>query len=147
MTISNVQAQTSPGTSYYQFETLRDPKEGMSPIARWIGKSFDYEDQSASVVSVDVAPRTRVLRVALEITTAFTGTTAVVVGDGTTADGWIATGTITPATINDFGLDYDSTYGVKGKKYTSGDTIDVSFTGIATAGEGILWMEVISYEE
>jgi hypothetical protein len=85
--------------------------------------------------------------VALEISVAWTGTTAVVVGDGTTANGWIETGVITPTTAGDFGLDYDSTYGVKGRFYEDGDTIDVSFTGIATAGEAILWIEMISYAE
>ena len=147
MAVTNVQADTLPQTAYYQFETGRDPKEGMSPLSRWRGLSFDYEDQSASVVACDIPPGTKVLRVALEITTAWTGTTAVVVGDGTTANGWIETGVITPTTLNDFGLDYDSTYAVKGKKYPTGDTIDVSFTGIATAGEAILWIEVISHNE
>ena len=147
MTIATVTADTKPGTAYYQFETPRNPKDGMSPLSRWISKSFAYGDQTASVVSIDVAPGTRVTRVALEISTAFTGTTAVEVGDATDPNGWIASGVITPTTANDFGLDYDAAYSVKGKKYTSGGQITVTFTGIATAGTGILWADVISYNE
>ena len=54
---------------------------------------------------------------------------------------------ITPTTAGDFGVDYDAALAVKGKLYQDGDTIDITFTGIATAGEGILWVEMISYGE
>lgn len=147
MAIQNLRSATKPGTSFYQFETGRDPLEGMSPISRWMAMSFSYSDQVASVVSVQVPVGARVLRVALEVTAVFTGTTAVVVGDGSAANGWIATGVVTPTVDNSFALDYDAAYAVSGKHYPSGDTIDVTFTGIATAGTGILWIEVISFEE
>ena len=115
MTIVNVQAKTKPGTAYYQFETPRDPKEGMSPIFRWLAYSFDYEDQVASVVAIDLPLRCRMIDFRLEIVTAWTNTTAVTAGDGSAADGWLATGVITPTTANDFGGDYDASIRVKGK--------------------------------
>lgn len=136
-----------PDTAYFAFGSPRDPEDAMSPVSRWFNEAFDYEDQSASVVAIHIPPGSRVLRVALEIGAGFTGTTAVTVGDGDTADGWIASGVITPATAGQFGLDYDSTFGVVGKLYQDGDTIDITFTGVASAGEGILWVEMISYNE
>ncbi|HUW96438.1 MAG TPA: hypothetical protein VMW58_11685 [Anaerolineae bacterium] len=139
-------ADKSP-TGYFPFEPTRDPEGGMSPVIRMWNRAFGFADQSASEVAVPIPPNSRVLRVELEISEAWTGTTAVVVGDGTTADGWIASGTINPLTAGDFGFDYDSTYGVKGKFYADGDTLDVAFTGIATAGSAILWVEMISYGE
>jgi len=145
--IANLQTKTAPETRYFQVVAGRDPLEGMFPISVWLGYSFLYSDQVASVVSVPIYPGARVNAVKLEVTTAFAGTTAVVVGDGSAANGWIATGVITPTTLNDFGGDYDAAYAVKGKKYTTGDTIDVTFTGVATAGAGILWVNVISYAE
>jgi hypothetical protein len=147
MTIVSCTSDAKTNTGYFAFEPTRNPEDGMSPISRWWAKAFGYGDQSASVVAIGIPPNSRVLRVALEIGAGFTGTTAVTVGDGTTADGWIASGTITPTTAGDFGLDYDSTYGVKGKLYQTGDTIDITFTGVATAGEGILFVEMISYGE
>ena len=134
-------------TSYYAFEPTRNPENGMSPITRWWSRAFAFGDQSASVVSVAIPPGARVLSVVLEISVAWTGTTAVTVGDGTAADGWIATAIITPTTAGDFGRDLTSTYGAKGKLYQDGDTIDVSFAGIASAGEAILFVEMISYAE
>ena len=139
-------ADKSP-TGFFPFETTRNPEDGMSPIVRVWNRAFGYADQSASEVAVPIPPNSRVLRVSLEISEAWTGATAVVVGDGTAANGWIATGTIDPTVAGDFGFDYDSTYGVKGKFYEDGDTIDVAFTGIATAGSAILWVEMISYGE
>jgi hypothetical protein len=147
MTIVSCTSDAKQNTGYFAFEPTRNPEDGMSPISRWWSKAFGYGDQSASVVSVGIPPNSRVLRVALEIGAGFTGTTAVIVGDGDASNGWIATGVITPATAGDFGLDYDASLAVKGKLYQTGDTIDITFTGIATAGEGILYVEMISYGE
>jgi hypothetical protein len=147
MTIVNLKSRVSGSTQYSSYETTRNPEDGMSPESRWWSKAFSYDDQSASVVSIGIPLNSRVLRVALEIGAGFTDTTAVVVGDGDTANGWIETGVITPTTAGDFGLDYNSTFGVKGKLYQSGDTIDITFTGVASAGEGILFVEMISYNE
>lgn len=147
MTLVHCSVYDKLPTGYFAFETTRDPAGGMSPISRWWNWAFGYGDQSASVVACGIPPDSRVLRVVLEISEAFTGTTAVIVGDGDDDNGWIATGTITPTTAGDFGLDYDAALAVKGKYYQDGDTIDVTFTGIATAGSAILWVEMISYGE
>lgn len=147
MTIVNLTSADKQNTGYFAFETTRNPEDGMSPISRWWAKAFGYGDQSASVVGIGIPPNSRVLRVALEISEAFTGTTAVTVGDGTTADGWIASGVVTPTTAGDFAMDYDAAYAVAGKRYGDGDTIDITFTGVATAGSGILFVEMISYGE
>ena len=148
MTITSLEKTVSPHTAYWAFETTRDPEVGMSPISRWKGFYYLFSDQSASTVSVIIQRGTRALRVAHEVHTAFAGVTAMTIGDGAAADGWIATGVITPtAATPEFVLDYDSTYAAVGKMYMDGDTLDIAFTGIATAGSGIVWMEYISYGE
>jgi hypothetical protein len=144
---TKLSAHVSPDTGYFAFGATRDPAESMSPISRWIAQAYDYEDLSASTFSMHVPPGSRVLRVAHEVQVAFTGVTAMIVGDGDTTNGWIVSGTITPGTVGDFVFDPDSTFGAVGKFYQDGDTIDIIQTGVATAGEGILWVEVISYAE
>lgn len=147
MTIERLNSNVLPSTAYFAFEETRDPETGMSPISRWIGWAFDYLDQTLSVVPIHIPPGSRVIDVRLEIDTAWTGTTAVTVGDGSAADGWIATGVITPTTAGDFGGDYDASIRVKGKIYQTGDTLDITFTGVATAGTAKVFMQVISYHE
>jgi len=148
MAADNVVQHVSPHTAYSAFETTRNPEDGMSPISRWMGFFYDYADQSSSVVKCIIPPNSRVLRVAHEVHTAFTGVSAMIVGDGDNDDGWIESGVITPtASDPEFVLDYDAAYAVVGKLYEDGDTIDITFTGVATAGSGILWIEVISYAE
>lgn len=145
MTIAVLQAETSPSTSYFQFETGRDPMEGMSPISRWLAFSYSFDDQVASVVSVQVQPGARCLRVAHETVTAFTGATALTIGDGAAADGWMATAVADPTTAGNFAVDYDSTFTRTAKIYATGDTIDISFAGIATAGTGRIYIEMLSF--
>lgn len=143
-----LQNSVRPDTNYYQFNATRLPVDGASPISRWISQAYTFADISASTVTMQIPPGSRVLRVRHEVDVAFTGVTAMVVGDGDTANGWIVSGVITPGTAGDFVGDVDSTFeGAGGKLYQSGDTIDIDMTGIATAGEGILFAEVISYHE
>lgn len=147
MTVQRIGNADAESTAYFAFERTRDPSDGMSPISRWIAYAYEYGDQSASTVAIPVLPNSRVLRVFHEVAEAFTGVTAMTVGDGDTADGWIASGTITPTSAGDFVWDYDSDFAKVGKLYEDGDTIDIGFTGVASAGSGILWQEVISYAE
>jgi hypothetical protein len=85
--------------------------------------------------------------VCLEASTAWTGVTAVVVGDGAQADGWLRTGVVDMATASTFAKDEVATFVLIGKKYETGDTLDISFTGIATAGTGKIFIEMLSYNE
>jgi len=147
MAVKHLESAHSMSTAYLQFEPYRDPEHGMDPISRWFSRTFTYTDQVASVVSIHVPAGSRVLRVAFEASTAWTNTTAVVIGDGAAADGWMATGNVNPSVASSFGIDYNATYAVLGKKYETGDTIDISFAGIATAGTGKLFVEMISYNE
>ena len=144
---TKLEAHVSPDTGYFAFGATRDPAESMSPVSRWIAQAYDYGDLVASVFSMHVPPGSRVLRVYHEVQVAFTGVTAMIVGDGDGTNSWIATANITPGTVGDFVNDPDAAYAVVGKLYQDGDTIDIIQTGVATAGEGILWVEVISYAE
>lgn len=148
MAVAQCKSESRPDTAYFAFVTTRDPEEGHSPISRWMSKAYDYEDQTASIVGIHVPPGSRVLRLRHEVSEAFTGVTAMIVGDGVTDNGWIETGVITPGTAGDFIGDLSAAFEAQGGKfYQDGDTIDVEFTGVATAGSGIVFIEVISYAE
>ena len=148
MAVLVLQTENQVGTAYYQFERGRDPLVGMSPVSRWYAASYLHTDQTASVVSIEVPPRTMVLRVRHVVATAFTGATDILVGDGDAANGWIRTGIITPGTAGDFIGDPPGAFEVAGGKYyAAGDTIDISFTGVTTAGTGKIFVEMISYHE
>lgn len=147
MAIEVLTDSNSPQTAFLQFEVTRDPNEGLSPVTRWLSRSFDYEDQSASVVSIHVPPMTFVKGAVLQISTAWTNTTAVSVGDSVNAQGWIVSGQIDPTVAGEMELDYDAAFVVTGKLYQTGDLITVTFTGVATAGTAKLFIEVISYNE
>jgi len=144
---TSLKARVRPDTAYFAMNPTRDPEDGMSPISRWIAKAYDYEDLSASVFSLHIPPGSRVLRVYHEVQVAFTGVTSMIVGDGDEDDGWIETANIDPSTVGDFVQDPDAEFSAVGKFYQDGDTIDVTQVGVASAGVGILWVEVISYAE
>lgn len=146
--VDKAKSNVKPATGFFAFETTRDPEDGMSPISRWLTCAYGYADMSASKVSLHVPPNSMVLRVVHRVDEVMTGVTALEVGDGDDADGWIVSGLIDPATAGDFAADIDAAYpALGGKIYTAGDTIDIAITGIATAGKGILFAEVISYAE
>lgn len=147
MTIKQLSSADEYQTAYIQVAPLRDPEEGMYPFTYWLSYAYDYSDISASKVSFDVPPRAVVLRVVHQVTEALTGATALTIGDDSDADGWMASGVADPSTAGDTALDYDAAYAVKGKYYSSGDTIDISFTGVVTAGSGKIFIEVLSYFE
>ena len=148
---TSLKARVRPDTAYFAFGTPRDPEDAMSPVSRWIAKAYDYSDISASMFSMHIPPGSRVLRVYHEVQVALTGVVSLIVGDGTNDDGWIETAVATPSSAGDFVSDYDADYSAVGKLYQDGDMIDITFTGNATtdftAGEAILWVEIISYNE
>lgn len=147
MTIERLNSNVLPSTAYFAFEETRDPEVGMSPIARWIGWSFAFGDQTASVVPIHIPPGSRVIDVRLEISTAWTSATAVIIGDGTDDNGWLLTGVVDPTSAGAFGGSPTAALRATGKLYQTGDTLDISFAGIATAGTAKLFMQVISYNE
>ena len=147
MAQQNCSSNRNPSTSLFQFEAGRDPKLGLSPVSRWLTCSYTYEDLTASAINVQIPPKSIVLRVWHRVEIAFTGVTAMIVGDGDATNGWLATGLIVPGTPGAV-TDPTSAYHLLfGKWYEDGDTIDIAQTGIATAGAGILFVELISYHE
>lgn len=147
MTIAVLKSNVSPSTGYFAFETPRDPEEGMSPISRWLSYTYTYEDLTLSIVSFHIMPGTMVLRVAHRVEEAFTGVTAIIVGDGVDDNGWITTGKIDATGAGTFTLDETAALVATGKYYADGDTIDLEHTGVASAGLGHIHIEVISYAE
>lgn len=146
--VDKTKSNVKPATAYFAFETTRDPEDGMSPIPRWLTLAYNYEDMATSLVSLHVPPLSMVLRVIHRVDEVMTGVTALVVGDGATANGWIETGLIDPTAAGDFAADIDATFpALGGKIYPDGDTIDITITGVAAAGKGILFAEVVSYAE
>lgn len=148
MAVERLDSKVAPETAYYQFETPRDPEDGMSPVTRWMCWSYLHTDQTASTISFFVPPGTRMVRAIHEVGVALTGATAMILGDGDATNGWIRTGRITPGTAGDFIGDLGSTYAAQGGKlYQTGDTLDLAFTGVTSAGAGKVYAEVISYNE
>jgi hypothetical protein len=99
-------------------------------------------------VTFDIPPNTLMTRVYHQVMTAFTGATVITIGDGDAVDNWIAGATITPGTAGDTVGDPDAVTPAIGiKYYQTGGVLRAVFTGIATAGTGKLFAEVISYAE
>lgn len=149
MAVVKLDGEASPSTAYYAFEPTRDPSAGMSPIARWMGWSYLYSDQSSSVIDDFHLPEDcRVIEVRHEVDAAFTDVTDITLGDADAVDNWIATSTITPGTAGDFVGDADSTnHAAGGKYYQDGGYLKLTFTGVASAGQGKVFAHVISYAE
>ena len=135
-------------TAYVQVSNFRTPEDGMFPITYWLNAAYDYGDISASQVTVEIPPRTKILRVAHQITEALTGVTSIIIGDDTDPNGWVANA-YGAGTAGLFITDYTAAYAAVGKYYADGDTIDITFGGTATwtAGSGKLFIEVLSYFE
>jgi len=149
MALTVLDSDDNPQTAYYQFETLRTPSDGASPLTRWMTKAFSYADvSSASEVNINIPPMTFVLGVVLQISTAWTAGVTVVIGDDSDPDGWLETGVVDPTSAGDMGRDYDATYSAKGRLYEDGDTLDILFeTAFPAAGTAKVFIEVISYNE
>ena len=146
--MANVQSDVQPGTAFFQFERGRDPLLGMSPVSRWMSQAYVFTDIVASALTLHVPPGTMVLRAVHRVDAALSGCTDLLVGDGDAANGWITTGVVTPGTAGDCVTDPTSVNHALGvKRYGAGDTIDLAFSGVITAGAGILFIEVISYTE
>lgn len=111
--------------------------------------TFSYKD--AASANVPVPAGARVHDVALVVDVAFAGGTALTVGDGTTADGFI---TATPGALANLTagkvIRGDGVYlfgatdlvASEVKVYSSADTIDVAVSGTFTAGVATL---VVTY--
>jgi hypothetical protein len=123
--------------------------EGASPISRWYGIPYAYTDLATNAVSFLLPPGARVMRVAHEVTSAFTGATDATIGDGDDPDGWCRLTVSSGVDFTAVGMFMDpgAALSLIGKLYADGDTIDIALTGTITAGAGILWVEVISYNE
>lgn len=150
MTIEKLNSSDQFYTAYMQVNPLRDPDEGMFPFTYWLSYAYDWTDvDDTSKLSIDVPPGAIVLRVIHQVATAFDAVLTATVGDGDTADGWMATGIIDPDAAGNTVLDYDATFVQTAKRYADGDTIDITFGTLAyiTQGSGKIFVEVLSYFE
>jgi len=145
MAITQLNDAKRPFTAYIQTAAFRDQEEGMFPFTYWLAYAYDYTDIDTSMIEIEVPPGAIVLQVVHQISVELTGVTAITVGDGAGAASWIAdargggaVGTYT---------DYTAAYPAASKRYDDGDTIDVNFAGIATAGSGKVFVKILSYTE
>lgn len=176
MTVRDVYKSSAPPTAYSEFEIQReqrhgqnsgsthDPDSGYSPVSRWISKAFTYEDFTSNssgatghMVQMQIPRGTVMLRCVARVDTLFADTGADDIDIGT--GGSPGSG---PGDAWGDGLDFSST-GVKYDPdadnnpggstgfayYENGDTIDVYWQNATapTAGQAIVFMEVISYHE
>jgi len=171
MTVRDVYKSNAPPTAYSEFEIQReqrhglnssatyDPNSGYSPVSRWLAKAFTFDDfvshptgETGHCAQLQVPRGTIMLRCVARVDTAFVGTgnNDIDVGDNDDTDGW-GDGLDFSST----GVKYDpnSVYNPAGTTgfayYASGDTIDVLMKNATapTAGQAIVFMEVISYHE
>lgn len=145
MALTQLNDAKRPYTAYIQSSAFRDQEEGMFPFTYWISYAYDYSDITTSKIEIEIPPGAIVLQVGHQISATLTGVTAITVGDGSAAAGWIADAWVAGAT--GFYTDYTATYAAVGKRYNTGDTIDVAFTGICTAGSGKVFVKILSYTE
>ncbi len=106
--------------------------------------SFTFSDLVSGVFSVPQEKGEIVLGVGLEITAAFTGATAVIVGDSDDDNGYIATGVVDPTVAGSFFMGLGGTADLAGgKKYAALASIKATFstsTAIsAGTGKLMIW--------
>ncbi len=121
-----------------------DVEKRVAPVyARTV--EYDYSKLDAShLLRIPVAPNTVVLGVAHEVLTAFVGgTPAIDVGDGTTANKFVATADVVPGTAGTFTLKMG---GANCKKYTNSGAIVITGSAGLTAGKGKLTIFEINYD-
>lgn len=145
MALTQLNDAKRPYTAYLQTANFRDQDEGMFPFTYWISYAYEFGDISASYINIDVPPGAIVLQVGHQISAALTDCTGIEVGDGSDPNGWIADAYVAGAT--QFITDYTAAYAATGKRYNTGDTIDVHFTGVVSAGSGKVFVKMLSYTE
>ena len=173
MTIRDVSKSKAVDTAYSEFSIKHSQRValnsaetydydlGRSPVSRWIARAFDYSDFASNPNAhgyrcpIRVPRGSRVLRVMAEVHTVFNQMTSDVdVGTGGTpwanpGDGW---GDGLDLTATGLKYDPDADFNPGGstgpQSYMNGDTIDMYIsTTPPTAGQGVLYIEVISYHE
>ena len=173
MTVRSVYKQNEPNTQYGEFAPHREQKVGLnsasaydtnsgySPMTRWMAYAFDYDDfvsnteQGDYIIRCPVPRYTIVSRVMLRVDTLFDNCTAASIGTGGNGTAAAGYSWMTATTLASTGLKYDPDAvnqpgGTTGAAiYVNGETIDLyTNDGTApTAGEAIMFIEVISYHE
>ena len=174
MTVRSVYQSKAPDTAYSEFAGKREQKVGLnaagsydvnsgySPTSRWLPYAFQYSDfvsnvdaPGCSICRFPIARYTLVTRAAVRVDTAFDNASACDIGTGGTPDAPPGDGWGEDLNLESPGIFYDpnSDYNPGGSDgmqiYTSGDTIDILTDDNTppTAGQGILFLEVISYNE
>jgi hypothetical protein len=139
---------------------ITDNDTGKSPISRWLSFAFQYSDfvsndtgATGHKVKCQIPRGTMALLAVARVDTAFVGTgnNDIDVGDGSTTDGWMNGMDFSSTGLK---VDPDGAYQITksdgtGAFYPDGDTVDVLFKNATapTAGEAILFLQVISYHE
>ena len=146
MAITQLNDAKRPYTAYIQTANFRDQEEGMFPFTYWLAYAYEFGDINAvSEIEIEVPPGAIVLQVGHQISEALTDCTDIEIGDDDDPNGWVADAYDAGAT--GFYTDYTAAYAAAGKRYNTGDTIDVHFTGVVSAGSGKVFVKVLSYTE
>lgn len=157
MTVRDVSSTKAPGTYLGTFEPQREQRVGedgnydqhlgRSPLSRWIAFAFDYEDfeleGSNYVVKHQLPQRCIATRALLRVDAGFTGITAANIGDDNDPDGWFASQTLAGAGV----FRAAGAYNTAGFAYDGGQIVVDAGAAAPTVGQGIVFVEVISYNE
>lgn len=172
-TLPYARKQSAPDTWYETFKAVKhssrdglnsastvDNDTGQSPISRWLAYALDYSDFASNPAATGYIARCQIprgtiaLRCAVRVDVLFDGSASteadVDIGDGNNSAGWIDSADFsgTGLVVGPSGAYQWDTDGT-GAFYEDGDTLDISHksTTAPTAGEAVIFLEVISYHE
>lgn len=168
MSVFQARSEKGADTAYSSFKIVREQLDGTgmddtsvtedvgySPISRWLTFALDYDDVTSGVNTAYAAipAGTIILRGLLRIDTAFVVATTVDVGDANQSAGWFSAASVAAggvvlfetAAVYNAG---NASAGATGPQYyENGGYVLFSFDDMPTAGELILMLETISYNE
>ncbi|MCP4537693.1 MAG: hypothetical protein GY832_11140 [Chloroflexi bacterium] len=158
MTARDVHSTKAPGTYLGTFQAQRQQKLGevegeydqhigRSPMSRWVAFAFDYtsfedEDGVYQMVKHQLPARTIARDAFVRVDEGFVGAATASIGDDNDADGWFAAQSLAaPGAFKAGGA-----YATAGFAYEGGE-ISVDVGSLPTAGQAIVFVEIITYHE
>ena len=168
MSVFQARAEKGADTQYFTFKIVRSWLDGTgmdntgvtedighSPISRWLTFALNYDDVTSGVNTayVGIPAGTIVLKGLARVDTAFVTATTVDLGDSNQSAGWMDGGDISnggvvlfeTAAVYNAG---NASAGATGPQYyENGGYLIFTFDDMPTAGELIVFLETISYNE
>lgn len=125
-------------------DTTRNPSDGERYDGFWEMIAYDHSDADIALrFAASAAQPVLVKEVVHIVETAFGASATVAVGDGTTANYWLAAADVTQNTPGNVADSLLATAAKAGRLYTANGEIKVTVGGTHTAGKGRLLVYLI----